>query len=185
VPPLRERLEDVALLLEHFLNQSAQKTGGQAKAFSPRALELLKRCEYPGNVRELINIVGNGYYTAPGNVIDAEHLPVEVRQAHVAQLLGKPDDERAREIYQAIRADKGRFEDLVKVPFKEHRISREVILGVIRHALTESRGRYKEALGLLGVEEEDYHGTMTFLKRHDCRPDFRPFRNAKTNPQVS
>lgn len=185
VPPLRERLEDVALLLDHFLNQSAQKTGGQAKAFSPRALELLKRCRYPGNVRELMNIVGNGYYTAPGNVIDAEHLPVEVRQAHVAQLLGKPDDEHAREIYQAIRADKGRFEDLLKAPFKEHRVSREVILGVIRHALTESRGRYKEALGLLGVEEKDYHGTMTFLKRHDCCPDFRPFRGAKTDPQVS
>ncbi len=184
VPALRVHPEDVPLLLEHFLAQSAHRTGGQAKAFSPRALELLKRYGYPGNVRELINVVGNGYYSAPGNVIDTEHLPPEIRQAHVAQLLGETDEARAREIYRAIRDSKGDFEAFVRAPFNERRISREVVLGVIRLALADTRGRYRDALGLLGVQAGDYHGTMTYLKRHDCRPDYRQFRHAGSVPHV-
>jgi len=183
VPSLRERLEDVPLLLDQFLNQAAQKTGGPAKSFSPRALELLKRYSYPGNVRELINIVGSGYYTAQGSVIDLEHLPAEIRQARVAELLGLQDDARAREIYQAIRAGNGTFEELVKTPFKGRGLAREVVLGVLRHALAATRGRYKEALKLLGVRESDYQSTMTFLERHGCCADFRPFRQARFLPR--
>jgi len=175
-PPLREHLDDVPLLLDRYSSQAAQKAEGPAKSFSPRALELLKRYNYPGNVRELINAVGSGYYTAQGNVIDVEHLTAEIRQARVAELLGAPDEARASEIYRTIRAGKGTFEDLVRTPFKSRGVAREVVLGIVRLALEETRGRYREALGLLGVSESDYHGTMTFLNRHGCCVDYRPFR---------
>jgi DNA-binding NtrC family response regulator len=56
LPPLRERLEDVPLLAEHFLSQVAQREGGQTKQFDDHALGLMQQYRWPGNVRELQNI---------------------------------------------------------------------------------------------------------------------------------
>ncbi|BCX80496.1 two-component system, NtrC family, response regulator GlrR [Methylomarinovum caldicuralii] len=57
VPPLRERPEDIPLLLDHFLKQVAESYGSKVKGFSPEALEYLVRYEWPGNVRQLHNLV--------------------------------------------------------------------------------------------------------------------------------
>jgi DNA-binding NtrC family response regulator len=183
VPPLRERLEDVPLLLDRYLALETAKAGGPGKSFSPRALELLRRYSYPGNVRELINAVGRGYYTAPECVIDVEHLPAEMRQARAEMPPGSSEEARVREIYQIIRAGKGTFDDLVRTPFKTRKLGQEVVLGIIRHALADTRGRYREALELLGVPESNYHNTMAFLKRHACCADFRSFRKAESRPR--
>jgi two-component system nitrogen regulation response regulator NtrX len=56
VPPLRERPEDIPLLLEHFVRKLARESGLRERAFTSAALELLKRYPFPGNVRELRNI---------------------------------------------------------------------------------------------------------------------------------
>jgi transcriptional regulator with GAF, ATPase, and Fis domain/tetratricopeptide (TPR) repeat protein len=178
VPPLRERLEDVPLLLSWFLNQTAEKAGAPTKSFSPQALDLLKRYSYPGNVRELINAVGRGFYTSQGPVIEVEHLPPEMRQPSGAGESSALIEGRAREIYISIRAGRGTFEDLVRAPFKGRKLSPEVVAGVVCLALADTRGRYRDALALLGVGEADYHITMSFLKRHGCCPDFRRFRSA-------
>jgi len=161
----------------------AEKAGGPTKSLSPWALELLKRYGYPGNVRELINAIGRGYCMVQGNVIDVEHLPAKMRQARGEDQLRPQEEGRVREIYQAISAGNGTFEDLLKIPFKSRRLPREVVLQVIRFALTDTRGRYREALGLLGTKEKDYYTTMSFLKRRGCCADFRPFRRTDTSPQ--
>jgi two-component system response regulator GlrR len=57
LPPLRERSEDIAPLLEHFLTALAKKTGRPRKRFSPEALNRLVHARLPGNVRQLQNIV--------------------------------------------------------------------------------------------------------------------------------
>ena len=88
-----------------------------------------------------------------------------------------------KKIYQAIRAGNGTFEDLLKTPFKSRRLPREVVLHVIRFALIDTRGRYRKALGLLGIKEKNYYTTMSFLKRHGCCADFRPFRRTDSSPQ--
>ncbi len=56
LPPLRERLEDVAPLCQHFLQQIAKRDGRPVRSFEPRALDLLQKYHWPGNVRELENI---------------------------------------------------------------------------------------------------------------------------------
>jgi DNA-binding NtrC family response regulator len=178
VPPLRERLEDIPLLLDEYLGQEAQKSSKAMKSFSPRALELLKRYRYPGNVRELINATVSGYYAAPGNVIEVEHLPGEIRRERVAEPQALQVEVHSSQIYKSIRAGKGSFDDMLRTPFKNRKLAREVVLGVIQQALRETQGRYREALGLLGVPEKDYYSTMSFLKRHGCCADFRPFRSA-------
>ncbi len=175
VPALRERQEDIPILVEGFLAESAKKANRPSKSFTPRAMELLKRYSYPGNVRELINAVWRGYYTSPEEVIDLEHLPREFRRSLV-EAPAAQQDVRARGLYDAIRAGEGDFEGLVRKPFMDHKLSRETVRETLSHALRETKGRYREALELLAVPESDYHSTMAFLKRHDCMIDFRPFR---------
>ncbi len=75
VPPLRERLEDVPLLAQTFLQQLAADTGKDVKGFAPAALEVLNRHAWPGNVRELRNTVERSLLSAHGEWIDAADLP--------------------------------------------------------------------------------------------------------------
>src|SRR5262249_58992152 len=57
VPPLRERLEDLPPLVEHFLAQLAKETGRRPPVFAPDALAALRQSAFPGNVRELRNLI--------------------------------------------------------------------------------------------------------------------------------
>ena len=74
VPPLRERAEDIPLLLEHFAAQIARETNGKQKRFTPGALELLRRYSFPGNVRELRNLVERLIIMTPGPTVDHEQV---------------------------------------------------------------------------------------------------------------
>jgi DNA-binding NtrC family response regulator len=74
MPPLRERLSDVALLAQHFLD-GISKREGQAKRFTPAALDRLGCHHWPGNVRELRNAVQRAYVMAAGETIDGQWLP--------------------------------------------------------------------------------------------------------------
>jgi len=75
VPPLRERREDIPLLVEHFLEMFCQREGLERKLITPEALELLKNCFWPGNVRELKNVVERLVIMTPGRTITAAHIP--------------------------------------------------------------------------------------------------------------
>jgi DNA-binding NtrC family response regulator len=69
VPPLRERLEDVPALVTHFLHQSAMHNDRPDKSITAGALKLLERYDYPGNVRELRNLVERLVILTPGDAI--------------------------------------------------------------------------------------------------------------------
>ncbi len=75
LPPLRERNDDIRLLLEHFLLQFSEKLGKEVTGFTSRALEILGQYSYPGNVRELRNIVEYAASVCPGGKIGPAHLP--------------------------------------------------------------------------------------------------------------
>ncbi|MBF0214432.1 MAG: sigma-54-dependent Fis family transcriptional regulator [Magnetococcales bacterium] len=74
IPPLRERLEDLKLLVDYFL-KIHQATLPQQRSFSPAAMACLKNYHWPGNVRELKNLVERLLIMAPGTMIDPEDLP--------------------------------------------------------------------------------------------------------------
>lgn len=80
IPPLRERAEDIPYLLEHFLQVSVANMGKQKKAFSPEAKKWLYAYSYPGNVRELANIVEYAVALSQGEIITMEDLPPMLRE---------------------------------------------------------------------------------------------------------
>ena len=71
LPPLRERREDIPALVEHFAHQVAAQNGWKHIPFTPQALELLQSHPWPGNIRELRNVVERLLLLATGDTVDA------------------------------------------------------------------------------------------------------------------
>jgi PAS domain S-box-containing protein len=80
IPPLRERRIDIPYLVDHFIRRFNAKKGKNLIGVSPRAMEILMRYDYPGNVRELENIIEYGYAVCRGRIIEFQHLPVELQE---------------------------------------------------------------------------------------------------------
>ena len=79
VPPLRERREDIPLLVAHFMDKVARENDMPAKKFTTEALNYLSGYEWPGNIRQLENVVESCMVLVPGTVIDVDNLPAEIR----------------------------------------------------------------------------------------------------------
>lgn len=75
VPLLRERKDDIFPLIKHFMAKFSRETGKQIMNISPKALEYLLSYDYPGNVRELENMIEHAFVTSPGPTLLIEHLP--------------------------------------------------------------------------------------------------------------
>lgn len=82
LPPLRDRLEDVPLLVNHFLTKNAAQSSTEPKKIEAKALELLGRYSWPGNVRELENAVERACALCENGVIQPEDLPPHVANNH-------------------------------------------------------------------------------------------------------
>jgi len=80
LPSLKEHMEDIPVLVEHFLHLLGKHTQSVPKFFSQKALETLARYHWPGNVRELNNVVEQTVYTCEEHVIQAGHLPEYIRR---------------------------------------------------------------------------------------------------------
>jgi len=80
LPPLRERKEDIPLLVSHFVRQQNRKTGKHLRSLSSGAMRHLMDYPWPGNVRELQNAVEHAFVLCQGDPIDVQHLPVEIRE---------------------------------------------------------------------------------------------------------
>jgi PAS domain S-box-containing protein len=75
LPPLRDRMEDIPLLTDHFVRRMSSARDKRITGVSPEALRVLMSHDYPGNVRELENAVEHGFVLSPGPLIGLEHLP--------------------------------------------------------------------------------------------------------------
>ncbi len=80
LPALRERREDIPLLVWHFLKHQAEETGKKIQGVAPEAMDLLVNAPWPGNVRELKNTIERLVITVEGRMIRAEDLPDNIRK---------------------------------------------------------------------------------------------------------
>jgi transcriptional regulator with GAF, ATPase, and Fis domain len=78
VPPLRERREDIPLLIEHFVRKVARECRRDVRGVSAGALDVLVRYDWPGNVRELENVIHRAVVLARGPVIQLQDVPLDV-----------------------------------------------------------------------------------------------------------
>ncbi len=78
-PPLRERMGDIALLLQHYLQEFCKQTGKKVTGFSEQAVQMLQQYDWPGNVRELINVVERAVVLCKKTIITPDDLPEQVK----------------------------------------------------------------------------------------------------------
>jgi two-component system, NtrC family, nitrogen regulation response regulator NtrX len=136
VPPLRERKEDIPLLVERFLKDFAAKEGEPEKLISDDALDLLMLHNWPGNVRELKNIIERLVIMAPSNIIRAEDVPpfAHTELEHIDQ------DRDAAEMADSFKAAKMDFE-------------KQFILKKLR----EFEGNISKTAEAIGLERSNLH----------------------------
>jgi transcriptional regulator with PAS, ATPase and Fis domain len=83
IPPLRERREDIPLLAHYFLDHCLKRTNREIKGFAPEAMRVLMKYDYPGNVRELENIVERAVVLAQSDLIQPADLPNDLSEIDV------------------------------------------------------------------------------------------------------
>jgi formate hydrogenlyase transcriptional activator len=111
VPPLRDRLEDIPLLVEYFAEQYATKAGKKIKNIKKRTLELLQAYDWPGNIRELQNVIERAVILCDGDtlVVDETWLQYESPSPSAVRGLGRLDEDQEREMIEsALRQTRGR-----------------------------------------------------------------------------
>ena len=86
LPPLRERKDDIPLLVQHFLQKYGEENGKPGLELAPDALDLLVDYDWPGNVRELENVIERAVVLTPGSRIGADLIPDQVRRTPTFQI---------------------------------------------------------------------------------------------------
>ncbi len=131
LPPLRDRKEDLPLLIEHFLEENRLKTGKNIAGISNEAMELLLAYRWPGNIRELVNALEYAFVVCRGDSIEVAHLPEGITGAKE-----KPKSSHARAgrgeievVLNALRRSGGKKAEAAK------------ILGISRQALWKKMGK--------------------------------------------
>ena len=89
-PPLRERIEDIPLLASHFLEQFGGRHHRQGAGFTPEAIELLCAYSWPGNIREMSNVIERISVLAPDGALDCDALPPEIRGTQATSAVSVP-----------------------------------------------------------------------------------------------
>jgi DNA-binding NtrC family response regulator len=132
IPPLRDRRGDIRPLAEHFLGRLAALHRSPARSIAPEAMRALEAYDFPGNVRELKNMIERALVEAQKDRIEREHLPASVTQSAAGGVerkatLAEVESEHIRRILKLTRGRKSEA---------------AAILGISRKTLLEKRKRY-------------------------------------------
>lgn len=137
LPPLRQRREDIPALVEYFLQKHSRESGRPALALAPSVRERLARYDWPGNIRELSNVLERGAVLCQDGVIELSDLPEEIREARGT--LPPPDSSTE---LSSIDAELG-FHDQVAEAKRQ----------IITRALAQTDGHQTRAAELLGLTQ--------------------------------
>jgi two-component system response regulator GlrR len=144
IPPLGRRREDIPLLVSHFLEQATEK-GGKKKIYSPDAIELLATSDWPGNVRQLFDLVKQNVAISHGKVItkeivqqslgkDAKSVPTydEARDEFAVEYLKSNLQTTAGNVSQSARLAKRNRTDFYKL-LARYRLQPDDFKGADQH----------------------------------------------------
>ena len=144
LPPLRQRLDDLPLLVEHFLEENRLKTGKNIDGITNEAMDRLSAYHWPGNVRELINALEYAFVVCKGDYVNVTHLPENIAPIKRPQRPGNSTRRGSRtnkidRVLQAMRHANGKKSEAAR------------LLGITRQALWKK-------IKKLGIEWDDAIG---------------------------
>jgi transcriptional regulator with GAF, ATPase, and Fis domain len=185
IPPLRDRAEDIPLLVNYFLNSYRQVHHTTATEIAPDAMDALVAHRWPGNVRELKNVVERIVLRATGQVVGLLDLPADVLRAaggapthHLGN--GKSDTNhkpsQAQEL-TALMLDHGEsFWSAVYPLFIARDLTRRDLREIVQAGLERTNGNYRMLVQFFNMPTTDYKRFLSFLRKHDCHLPFQRFR---------
>ena len=133
LPPLRDRREDIPMLIEYFLNKYLPETGKSKAEFSREAYDVMMKYRYPGNIRELENIVHHALVMSRGEIISTSDLPMNLRELPAE-------------------------EDLIQIPDSDYSMTdvlENIEKRLVKKALDKSNGNQTKAAKMLGIPERN------------------------------
>jgi DNA-binding NtrC family response regulator len=141
LPPLRERREDIPLLVQAFLAEFNQRNGKNVRAVSQEAMRALEAYAWPGNIRELRNVIERATILAEGDFIELKHLPASV----VERAAAPPPPAPAVVLRPGMTVDEA---------------ERELILLTLEH----TRNNKTRAAEILGISLKTLHNKLNRLR---------------------
>jgi transcriptional regulator with PAS, ATPase and Fis domain len=188
IPPLRERREDVPLLIEHFLDVYSRQHNAPRPQVSTAAMDALVAHRWPGNIRELKNVVERLVLRSTGQIIRPTDLPSDVfgplAQTPAAASLSPREGEPRAAVVDELAArmfERGESFWMTVYPlFMARDITRDDLRRIIQMGLESSNGNYRLLVQLFNMPDTDYKRFLSFLRKHDCHLPFQRFRVAPT-----
>jgi transcriptional regulator with PAS, ATPase and Fis domain len=187
IPPLKERRDDVAPLLDHFFRLFSEQHRLEVPVLSPDATTLLEAYDWPGNVRELRNIAERLICRGLGRPIERDDLPREILS--YALIASQSATTRTalpiagQALLQRILNGES-FWDCAYEPFMSRDLTRDDLRFLVRAGLEETRGNYKALVQLFNMPQQDYKRFLSFLRKYGCHMPFQRFRTAGPRPGV-
>jgi two-component system nitrogen regulation response regulator GlnG len=159
LPPLRERREDIPLLVEHFLPRFARALGRSTRSVSSEAARRLYESDWPGNVRQLQSVLKYAILQAPGDVLTLDSLPEDLRSAP------EPAGEPAPPVEVSLPGVLALVERLLRAGEMDvyRRVCQEVDRAMVPAVLRHVRGNQVKASEILGISRTTLRAKLRAL----------------------
>ena len=185
VPPLRERTEDIPLLLDYYADLYSHQHATPRPELSAATMETLVSHRWPGNIRELKNVVERLVLKASGQIVRPTDLPPDVFAANAPAPVvniqtAASESRRAAVQDMTVRMlEHGEsFWTAVYPMFMSRDLTRDDLRRIVQIGLQNSSGNYRMLVQLFNMPAEDYKRFLSFLRKHDCHLPFQRFRVA-------
>jgi transcriptional regulator with PAS, ATPase and Fis domain len=178
VPPLRERLPDIPVLVEHFIRAFGEQIGCSPERITPEAMAALMEYHWPGNIRELQNVVERIVVNVRHEVVTLDKLPSDIRKpvSSSAPANGARQLSVADKLYKTMREERQSFWSAVYPLYMQRDITRDDVRDLVRRGLEDARGNYRIVAQLFNLEQNEYKKFLNFLRQHQCHLPFRAYR---------
>jgi transcriptional regulator with PAS, ATPase and Fis domain len=174
VPSLRARRDDIPALVECFLAQLADEHRLPAPTLGPDVVDALCAFDWPGNVRQLKNVLETVVARRGSQPVRLCHLPPELRGASrsASTPVGSPAvrlaEEVARDLLLRMTTRHESFWQVVYEPFMAHDLTREMVRRVVEFGLADVDGEARDLVRLFNLDETDRRRFFAFLRRYEC-----------------
>ena len=191
IPPLRERSEDVPLLVHYYVNSFGQSHKVAAPEITADAMNALISYRWPGNIRELKNVVERIVLKAAGRAVKVADLPPEIVSARPAVVPASqsepidptvPNNSKADELAALMIKQGESFWSAVYPIFMSRDMTRVDLRRIIQIGLETTNGNYRLLVQLFNMQSDDYKRFLAFLRKHDCHLPFQKFRSVPSRP---
>ena len=190
IPPLRERVEDIPLLVKHYSDSFSQTHKVPPMELTPDAIDALMAYRWPGNIRELKNVVERIVLRSAGRAISASDLPPEILRSPSSSATSteaqvsasaEPGETgastgRADELAAAMIKQGESFWSAVYPIFMSRDLTRTDLRRIVQLGLETTNGNYRLLVQLFNMAPQDYKRFLSFLRKHDCHLPFQRFR---------